>query len=199
MPIVTFGGVRIECDLGANLRRVLLKAKLPLYHPLARIANCRGLGTCGTCAVKLRGSASWPTKLEALRLRMPPHAAEAGLRLACQCVVHGDLDVEKFGGVWGQNLSQTVWVSDSKAEPQPRLQPPTAPRDIQPAMRPSNQPAIEAAPFRSSGSVIRALSVASGRLPIAPRRHRAAMSEQATVPLAKLRQMARERQLAIHS
>ncbi|QDS89793.1 hypothetical protein EC9_39930 [Rosistilla ulvae] len=192
MPIVTFGGVQIECELGANLRRVLMKAKLPLYHPLARFTHCRGMGTCGTCAVKLRGSASWPTKLEALRLRLPPHTAEAGLRLACQCSVHGDLDVEKFGGVWGQHLDSPVRVLDPRARARTPKVPPRQPH--QPAIA-----ATPATPFRSSRSVIRSLQSAAGSSSASPRRHRAAMSEHARVNQARLLQLARDRQLAMHS
>ena len=184
MPIVTFGGVQIECELGANLRRVLLNAKLPLYNPVARVTNCRGLGACGTCAVKLRGSASWPTKIEAARLRLPPHTAEAGLRLACKVLVHGDLDVEKFAGVWGQDLNRPVRLGEPRSCPPPCL--PVAPKVFEPAV-----PSIQ---FRSSRSVIRSLHVASGRRPASPRRHRAAMSEPARVTRAKLVQLVRERE-----
>ncbi len=105
MPIVRFEGACIECKLGDNLRRVLLDAKLPLYNKLAKPIHCRGLGVCGMCAVKLRGSVSWPTKIESLRMRLPPHKLDAGLRLACQCSVHGDLVVERFKGIWGQHVS----------------------------------------------------------------------------------------------
>ena len=30
--------------------------------------------------------------------------AERGLRLACQCSVHGDLEVTKYEGLWGQHV-----------------------------------------------------------------------------------------------
>lgn len=120
MPIVRFDGARVACELGDNLRTVLLNAGLPLYHKFAKKFNCRGLGTCGTCAVKLRGSASWPTKIETLRMRLPPHDSEAGLRLACQCIVHGDLYVEKFGGVWGHDLGNPVFLQHPPHTHRPR-------------------------------------------------------------------------------
>lgn len=190
MPIVTFAGVKIECELGANLRRVLMRAKLPLYHPLARVAHCRGMGTCGTCAVKLRGSASWPTKLEALRLRLPPHTSEAGLRLACQCVVHGDLDVEKFGGIWGQDLSNPVGVRKWQDHPLPHpTEEPTRPRP---------RPAVAAMPFRSGPSQIRELNVAAGHFS-GMRRRRIAMPEQRRVNLSRRQQLERHRLWALHS
>lgn len=107
MPIVRIAGARIECKFGDNLRQVLLRAKLPLYDERAKPFHCRGMGMCGMCAVKIRGSASWPTKTELLRLRLPPHDIDAGLRLACQCNVHGDLVVERFPGIWGQHVKET--------------------------------------------------------------------------------------------
>lgn len=101
MPVVRFGGRAVECPQGANLRMVLLRARLPLYNSVARAMNCRGYGTCGTCAVRIEGPVSEPTPVERARLRFPPHAPDAGLRLACQCQVLGDLEVTKHAGLWG--------------------------------------------------------------------------------------------------
>ena len=61
-------GREIACPLGANLRMVLLRARLPLYNGVARAIHCRGMGTCGTCAVRIVGAVSEPTKTELLRL-----------------------------------------------------------------------------------------------------------------------------------
>jgi len=102
VPVVRFAGRAVECPAGANLRTVLLRARLPLYNSVARAINCRGFGTCGTCAVRIQGAVSEPTAVERWRLDFPPHAPEAGLRLACQVQVLGDLDVAKHAGVWGQ-------------------------------------------------------------------------------------------------
>ena len=129
MPVVTFGELRIPCEHGANLRKVIMRVRGRLYHPLSRAFHCRGLGTCGTCAVKLRGSASWPTKIETLRLCVPPHRSDAGLRLACQVKVHGDLVVEKFAGIWGSRQDRSIFEGVELEEPnlaeqpQKRLQP----------------------------------------------------------------------------
>lgn len=110
MPTVRFGQYVLHCEAGENLRRVLMREKLPLYHAFSRIFHCRGLGTCGTCAVKLRGTVSWQNRVEDIRLSVPPHQASNGLRLACQCQVEGDIVVEKFGGVWGQKLDCSIQV-----------------------------------------------------------------------------------------
>lgn len=101
MPKITFSGQTIECREGANLRRVLLDAKLPLYNGIAIAIHCRGLGTCGTCAVEIAGNVSELTSVEKWRLGFPPHHSDSGLRLACQCKVLGDLVLVKHGGMWG--------------------------------------------------------------------------------------------------
>ncbi len=102
MPKVQFVGQSIECPHGANLRVVLLRARLPLYTRVARAIHCRGHGTCGTCAVRVEGPVSDPTPAELRRLRLPPHHLDAGLRLACQCSVLGDITVTKHEGLFGQ-------------------------------------------------------------------------------------------------
>lgn len=102
MPTVRFAGQQVECPEGANLRTVLVRARLPLYNGAARALHCRGMGTCGTCAVKIEGAVSEPTQVERVRITLPPHDREKGLRLACQCKVLGDLDVTKYEGLWGQ-------------------------------------------------------------------------------------------------
>ena len=103
MPTVLFAGQTVECPEGANLRMVLIRARLPLYTRVARAIHCRGHGACGTCAVQIEGPVSEPTAMEKRRLRLPPHDLAAGLRLACQCNVLGDIVVTKHKGLWGQD------------------------------------------------------------------------------------------------
>lgn len=102
MYTVRFAGKEVRCPAGANLRMVLMRARLPLYNSVARALNCRGLGTCGTCAVRVEGPVSPPSTVERRRLAFPRHDSESGLRLACQCQVLGDLVVTKHTGLWGQ-------------------------------------------------------------------------------------------------
>ena len=108
MPVVRFaaGSVEtsIECIAGANLRMILLRARLPLYHTVAKAIHCRGFGTCGTCAVRIEGAVSEPAAIERLRLALPPHARGSGLRLACQVSVLGDVRVVKHAGLFGQRV-----------------------------------------------------------------------------------------------
>ena len=85
-----------------------MSEKLPLYNGVANLIHCRGMGTCGTCAVKVEGEVSPMTRIERWRLGFPPHRKTAsqknGLRLACQCCVKGDLEIEKFQGLWGHKV-----------------------------------------------------------------------------------------------
>jgi ferredoxin len=108
VPLVRFAGQTVECPEGANLRVVLLRARLPLYTRVAEAIHCRGRGVCGTCAVTVEGPVSPPTPTELRRLRMPPHHEGSGLRLACQCSVLGDVEVTKHPGLFGQQTERDV-------------------------------------------------------------------------------------------
>ena len=105
MPRISFSDYSVECKEGANLRRVLLDAKLPLYNGVAKTIHCRRLGTCGTCAIEIEGEVTEMTAVEKWRLGFPPHQTGCGLRLACQCKVMGDLKINKHGGMWGNRKS----------------------------------------------------------------------------------------------
>ena len=106
MPSVRFAGQTIECPQGANLRMVLIRARLPLYTVAARALHCRGHGTCGTCAVRVEGEVSPLTRAEQRRLALPPHKLERGLRLACQVQVQGDVEVTKPPGFFGHRTDE---------------------------------------------------------------------------------------------
>ena len=102
MPTIRFGDQTIECPEGANLRMVLVRARVSIYNSASKAINCRGRGVCGTCAVEIEGAVSEPTEKEAKRLSSAPFRPDAGLRLACQCTVLGDVTVSKREGFWGQ-------------------------------------------------------------------------------------------------
>ena len=104
MPVIQFQGQQIECDVGANLRDVLNDFGISPHNGAARFVNCRGFGTCGTCAVRIAGEVTSRTRVETWRLSFPPHQADSNLRLACQVQVQGDLEVKKFDGFWGQHV-----------------------------------------------------------------------------------------------
>ncbi|HIK27612.1 MAG: (2Fe-2S)-binding protein [Oscillatoriaceae bacterium SKW80] len=111
MPKVTAQGKTFECEQGANLRQVLLKNGIDLYNGGAKALNCRGIGTCGTCAVFIEGEVSEPNWRDKMRRSLPPHEPTRNLRLACQTQVLGDVKVTKFDGFWGQGY-KTVWTPE---------------------------------------------------------------------------------------
>jgi ferredoxin len=108
MPTVTVGDETVACEVDATLREVLRNEGLAPYNGAAAALNCRGLGTCGTCAVAAEGALSEPTRRERWRLDFPPHerGLDAGLRLACQARVRGDVRVRKAAGFWGQHVDE---------------------------------------------------------------------------------------------
>jgi ferredoxin len=83
------------------------------HNGSADTLNCRGHGTCGTCAVDIRADTedaetdppvSDVGAVERGRLSVPPHDPESGLRLACQTRVYGDIAVTKHPGFWGHHI-----------------------------------------------------------------------------------------------
>jgi len=111
MPKVLAQGKKIECDERANLRKVLLHNGIDLYNGSALFINCRGIGSCGTCAVKVEGEVSAANWRDNARRSLPPHSPTSNLRLACQTQVLGNVKVTKFDGFWGQG-SQIVWTPE---------------------------------------------------------------------------------------
>lgn len=110
MPYISAQGKTIECASGANLRQVLLQNQIDVYNGKAAVVNCRGLGTCGTCAVRVEGEVSEPGWQEKARLALPPHSGN-DRRLSCQTQVLGDVRVTKFDGFWGQG-TQPIWTPE---------------------------------------------------------------------------------------
>lgn len=110
MPTVRFGDREIDCEEGAVLRDVLLEAGVSPHNGSASTVNCRGHGTCGTCAVAVEGAVSGMSDRERRRLSLPPHDPDDGLRLACQTEVEGDVTVEKYPGFWGQHVEEAPVV-----------------------------------------------------------------------------------------
>lgn len=104
MPTIEVEDTTLDCDHGELLRDVLLAAGKSPHNGRSQWLNCRGLGTCGTCAVDLEGDIPEPTPREQRRLAFPPHSPECGLRLACQVPVTSDLRVRKYDGFWGQHV-----------------------------------------------------------------------------------------------
>lgn len=111
MPIVNFVNEKkqVEVPEGANLRQEALKAGVKLYNgfngygaALNEIANCHGLGSCGTCRVliaKGMENTNPRSPMEKINFRFNPGALfayignEDKMRLACCTKVMGDIDV----------------------------------------------------------------------------------------------------------
>lgn len=105
MPIITVQGKTLTCEIGANLRKVLLKHEINLHNGQSKIINCRGIGSCGTCAIAVKGAVSPPNLRDKVRRSLPPHSRKDNRRLACQTKVLGDIEVVKYQGFWGQKDS----------------------------------------------------------------------------------------------
>lgn len=111
MPTITAEGKTFEVAEGTNLRQALLDQTIDLYSEGAKVFNCHGHGTCGTCLVLVEGTVSEPTKLENARMAVPPHSAHKERRLACQVKVSGDIRVTRFDGYFGEG-EQPLWTPD---------------------------------------------------------------------------------------
>lgn len=115
MPSISFDGKTIECDSGQTLRKALIVAGTSPHNGQSTWLNCKGLGSCGTCAVKVTGVTHDKTIMEKWRLSFPPHKNSSGLRLACQVIVTNDLVVEKQNGFWGQKVAAPQSESNKSA------------------------------------------------------------------------------------
>jgi ferredoxin len=115
MPLVKFikENKEIHVPEGANLRQEAIKAGINTHQGLNgfgasinKIMNCHGFGQCGTCRVRItKGmeNASPMGFIEKVRFYNPlpdpiPCMSYIGneetMRLACQTLVHGDMEVE---------------------------------------------------------------------------------------------------------
>jgi ferredoxin len=118
MPTVEFRGQVVACAEGEFVRDVLLRSGLTPHNGGARLVNCRGLGSCGTCAVRVDGPVTEKTSIERWRLGFPPHHPERPLRLACQARVLGDVTLTKYEGFWGERCPSDE-DAESELDPTP--------------------------------------------------------------------------------
>lgn len=115
MPKVTAQGKVFSCSQGANLRQVLLENGIDLYSDRAKIINCMGIGSCGTCAVEIVGEVSQANWKDRARRSLPPHSLKKNRRLACQTKVLGDISITKYSGFWGQG-DRPIWTSEAQKD-----------------------------------------------------------------------------------
>lgn len=108
MPTLEFKQKIIEINSGKSLRSQLLDAGLSPHNGQSQWLNCKGLGTCGTCAIKIiQGTCTKPTPMEKWRLNFPPfeNGLSKGIRLACQTHLISDGKAEKGAGFWGEKIN----------------------------------------------------------------------------------------------
>ena len=120
----------IPIQKGEVLRTAMLRRGTSPHNGKSRLINCRGLGTCGTCAVEINGNGNGNgngndgaieprerNAREKLRLNFPPHGSNeqsSNLRLACQVQVNGDICVTKRSGFWGQHSEDLAEEYDAQ-------------------------------------------------------------------------------------
>lgn len=78
--------VAIDNQPGSSLLKLAQLAGVPIYN------TCNGVGTCGKCAVRVRGELSEMTKVE--RRFLTKDQVGQSFRLACQCEPRGPAAVE---------------------------------------------------------------------------------------------------------
>jgi ferredoxin len=101
MPIINFVNEKkqVQVPEGTNLRKAALQAGVQLYPFPHNILNCHGFSQCAACRVlihKGRENASPMGVLEKVRLSVSLAyiGHEDEMRLACQTLVNGDMEVE---------------------------------------------------------------------------------------------------------
>lgn len=108
-------GKSFEVPIAANLRESLLDQDIELYNSGAKILNCHGHGTCGTCLVEVEGNTSEPTQMEKIRMAIPPNSSRPERRLSCQVKVMGDVRVTKFDGFFGEGEHEN-WTPENNSK-----------------------------------------------------------------------------------
>lgn len=130
---VRLRGREILAAPGETLRSALLRRGLSPHNGRSKEINCRGLGTCGTCAIRVCQSSTAQllpvarTGRENLRLSLPPHRPPLApqLRLACQCRIGPAtagpeppvLELFKHSGFWGSESDLSAESADEFALP----------------------------------------------------------------------------------
>ena len=86
----------LSVNSGSNLRQLARKNCISVYRGLRKVANCHGLGMCGTCVVEISEgmeNLSPATRAEEKLLAKQGLSTETH-RLSCQTKVHGDVKVK---------------------------------------------------------------------------------------------------------
>lgn len=120
MPKIMAEGKTFAVAQATNLRAALIAHDVNLYSAGAKLLNCHGHGLCGTCLVHIEGAVSAPTKLETMRMALPPNSAHQERRLACQTKVLGDLRLIKYDGHFGEGETAR-WTPEQRLVAAPAI------------------------------------------------------------------------------
>jgi ferredoxin len=101
MPTIRFVNEKkeIQVPAGANLRNEAIRAGVQVYRGVVeKYLHCPGLGCCGTCRVLVAKGMENLSEMglrerTRLKLSMAYIGHEDQMRLACQTLVKGDVDV----------------------------------------------------------------------------------------------------------
>ncbi|MEZ6129038.1 MAG: 2Fe-2S iron-sulfur cluster-binding protein [Planctomycetaceae bacterium] len=109
MPTIKFVNEKVtaEAQDGEDIRTVARKNGVQLYSGPHKVVNCMGMGMCGSCNVAIRSGsdkcsprtfrekfvAKWLTPLPLLLIKILSNPGK-DVRLGCQTMVHGDVEVE---------------------------------------------------------------------------------------------------------
>lgn len=110
MPILEFKGKSLPISSDQPIRNQLIDAGLSPHNGQSKWLNCKGLGTCGTCAIQIDSArCTAPTAMERWRLNFPPfkEGLSKGLRLACQTRLLADARASKGAGFWGEIIDSS--------------------------------------------------------------------------------------------
>ncbi len=80
------GNIELWEKPGILLKQVIESNDLQVYQP------CGGNATCGKCIIRFKRGASHPTYYD--RLYLTPDFLDQGYRLACQCIITEDAEIE---------------------------------------------------------------------------------------------------------
>lgn len=108
MPTIKFTREKktVEVESGQKIRKVAMEEGIEVYPWLHRVMNCRGLGMCTSCRVRIikedNAQCTKPSLWERLNMLLNPLSFFArldcddpeNLRLSCQTRVHGDGEIE---------------------------------------------------------------------------------------------------------
>ena len=86
---------KINTVKGQNLRSELLSANIDVYSGKAKMTNCGGGRTCGTCAVRVVDNKDWDKTPEVDQLRLK-RLNDQSARLSCNTMIEGDCTVYTY-------------------------------------------------------------------------------------------------------